>query len=166
MESILLTVEWLIGCQDPETGPPQHPSTTSLGAATILSNGCHGATGILLLLCTVLCSATQTSAAPLLVFWGKVIAPVQTGAGLIYRHRLLSKGVGLCHGVGGSIFALLAVSDVLDLARTKKSKPSKSNAAQSNEVNYYLVRAVHLAQLAASHETLTANGEMGILDYP
>ncbi|KAF7368960.1 Lanthionine synthetase c family protein [Mycena venus] len=164
MESILLTVEWLIGCQDPHGNwPTAAPIHSSPGRSNDLIQWCHGATGILLLLCTVLRSATQTSAAPLL---GKVIASVQAGAGLVYRHGLLSKGVGLCHGVGGSVFALLAVSDVLDPARTKKSKASKSNAVQPNEVNYYLVRAVHLAQLAASHEALTANGEMGIPDHP
>ncbi|KAJ7856663.1 hypothetical protein B0H14DRAFT_2352633, partial [Mycena olivaceomarginata] len=80
-----------------------------------------------------------------------VIASVQAGAALVYRHRLLSKGVGLCHGVAGSVFALLSVSD--------------SNATQPSEDNY-LVRAVHLAQLAASHETLTARGEMGVPDHP
>ncbi|KAF7349951.1 LanC-like protein 2 [Mycena venus] len=84
--------------------------------------------------------------------------------------------LGAAHGVGKStpvsftyfcsVPPMSLIPDVLDPARTKKSKPSKSNAAQSNEVNYYLVRAVHLAQLAASHETLTANGEMGIPDYP
>jgi hypothetical protein len=112
----------------------------------------------------VLRCATTTSAAPLL---GKVIASVQAGAGLVYRHGLLSKGVGLCHGVGGSVFALLAVSDVLDPARTKKTKTSKSNETQlSTEENYYLVRAVHLAQLAANHEALTARGEMSVPDHP
>jgi len=174
MESILLTVEWLIGCQDmhgnwPTTVPTRDSTSaparysTGSGGGNDLVQWCHGATGILLLLCTVLRCATQTSNAPLL---GKVIASVQAGAALVYRHGILSKGVGLCHGVAGSVFALLAVSDVLDPARSKKSKPSKWNATQPNDDNYYLVRAVHLAQMAASHETLTASGEMSVPDHP
>ncbi|KAJ7832201.1 hypothetical protein B0H13DRAFT_242264 [Mycena leptocephala] len=165
MESILLTVEWLIGCQDVHGNwPTAAPIDDSTSNGEHLVQWCHGASGILLLLCTVLRCATTTSAAPLL---GKVIASVQAGAGLVYRHGLLSKGVGLCHGVGGSVFALLAVSDVLDPARTKKTKTSKSNETQlSTEENYYLVRAVHLAQLAANHEALTARGEMSVPDHP
>ncbi|KAJ7856661.1 hypothetical protein B0H14DRAFT_2752355 [Mycena olivaceomarginata] len=164
MESILLTIEWLIGCQDvhgnwPTAAPTGYPT----GRDNDLVQWCHGATGILLMLCTVLRCATSASAAPLLE---KVIASVQAGAALVYRDGLLSKGVGLCHGVAGSVFALLAVSDVLDPAHKKKSKPSKSSATQPSEDNYYLVRAVHLARLAASHETLTARGEMGVPDHP
>ncbi|KAJ7489544.1 hypothetical protein FB451DRAFT_1225202 [Mycena latifolia] len=169
MDSILRTVEWLIGCQDADGN---WPSAAPRGDNAGHDNGkelvqwCHGASGILMLLCTVLRCATPNSPAPLL---GKVIASVQAGAVLVYRHGLLSKGVGLCHGVAGSVFALLAVSDVLDRRRTdtKKMKGSQSNAAPvSDESNYYLVRAVHLAQLAAAHESLTARGEMSVPDHP
>ncbi|KAJ6551600.1 hypothetical protein B0H19DRAFT_1158231 [Mycena capillaripes] len=167
MESILLTVEWLIGCQDTQGNwPSAAPTGNSPGQeyAKELVQWCHGASGILLLLSTVLRCATTASAGPLL---GKVIASAQAGASLVYRHGLLSKGVGLCHGVGGSVFALLALSDVLDPVRTKDSKTSKSNATQlANDEIYYLARAVHLAQLAANHETLTARGEMVVPDHP
>ncbi|KAF8218307.1 hypothetical protein K438DRAFT_1914254 [Mycena galopus ATCC 62051] len=165
MESILLTVDWLIGCQDMHGNWPTAAPTGFPTGDSDLVQWCHGATGTLLLLCTVLRCATPTSAAPLL---GKVIASVQASAALVYRHGLLSKGVGLCHGVGGSVFALLAVSDVLDPARNQQTKPSKSKSngntnSQVNEDNYYLVRAVHLAQLAASPET---RGQMGVPDHP
>ncbi|KAJ7139031.1 hypothetical protein C8R44DRAFT_693432 [Mycena epipterygia] len=167
MVHILRTVEWLIGCQDPAGNWPTTAPTgtdTDYGSGKELVQWCHGASGILLLLCTVLRCATPISSAPLL---GKVIASVQAGAALVYRHGLLSKGVGLCHGVAGSVFALLAVSDVLDRVRTKKIKGSKSNSTQlKDEDNYYLVRAVHLAQLATEHEGLTARGEMGVPDHP
>ncbi|KAJ6460916.1 hypothetical protein C8R45DRAFT_1028606 [Mycena sanguinolenta] len=163
MESILLTVDWLIGCQDTQGNWPTTAPTDSVTGSNDLVQWCHGATGILLLLCTVLRCATPTSAAPLLA---KVIGSVQAGAGLVYRHGLLSKGVGLCHGVGGSVFALLAVSDVLDPAPKKETKSTTSNAIQPNENNYYFVRAVHLAQLAASHEAMTARGEMSVPDHP
>ncbi|KAK7052535.1 Lanthionine synthetase c family protein [Favolaschia claudopus] len=162
MDSILLTVEWLIGCQDiegnwPAAAPTGHPT----GTTKELVQWCHGATGVILLLCTVLRCATTNSATPLL---GKVIGAVQAGASLVYRHGLLSKGVGLCHGVGGSVFALLAVSDLLDPAR--KAIKTKTNAIPSKETNYYLSRAVHLAQLATTHESYVARGDMRVPDHP
>ncbi|KAJ7653299.1 hypothetical protein DFH06DRAFT_1205264 [Mycena polygramma] len=162
MESILLTVDWLIGCQDPQGNwPSAAPTGGSTEHEKELVQWCHGASGILLVLCTVLRCATPTSAGPRLE---KVIASVQAGASLVYRHGLLSKGLGLCHGVAGSVFALLAVSDVLDTVRIQKSKTTKSKASQGER--YYLARAVHLAQLAANHEAMTARGEMGTPDHP
>ncbi|KAJ6475769.1 hypothetical protein C8R47DRAFT_1142393 [Mycena vitilis] len=161
MESILLTVDWLIGCQDPQGNwPSAAPIGGFTGHEKELVQWCHGASGILLALCTVLRCATPTSSGPRLE---KVIVSVQAGASLAYRHGLLSKGLGLCHGVAGSVFALLAVSDVLDV-RTQKSKTSKANASHGER--YYLARAVHLAQLAADHEAMTARGEMGTPDHP
>ncbi|KAJ6594318.1 hypothetical protein B0H19DRAFT_1094993, partial [Mycena capillaripes] len=141
--------------------PSAAPTGNSTGQeyTNELVQWCHGASGILLLLST----ATTASAGPLL---DKVMASAQAGASLVYRHGLMFKSVGLCHGVGGSVFALLALLDVLDPAHTKDRKTSKSNATQlANEENYYLARAVHLAQLAANHETLTARGEMDVPDH-
>ncbi|KAJ6567571.1 hypothetical protein DFH09DRAFT_1155795 [Mycena vulgaris] len=173
METILRTVEWLVGCQGANGNwPSVAPSGNDTGYHTDpgydtdqkeLVQWCHGASGILLLLCTVLRCATPTSPAPLL---GKVIASVQAGAALVYRHGLLSKGVGICHGVAGSVFALLAVSDVLDRATDKKKLKGPNATALGEEDKYYLVRAVHLAQLATGYESLTARGEMGVPDHP
>jgi Lanthionine synthetase C-like protein len=78
----------------------------------------------------------------------------------VYRHGLLRKGVGICHGVAGSVYALLAVSDILDHHSTNPAKPDQTPSKK------YLLRAVHLAHLATSHETLTANGEMATPDRP
>ncbi|KAJ7176502.1 hypothetical protein C8R46DRAFT_1076541 [Mycena filopes] len=164
MDSILHTVEWLIGCQDPQgnwpTAAPLDFTEYRSGHGKELVQWCHGAPGIILLLCTVLRCATSNSAAPLL---DKVVASMQAAAGLVYRHGLLSKGVGLCHGVAGSVFALLAVSDVLDRVHTQKIKPATT---PSEEEAYYLIRATHLAQLAVGHEALTARGDMSVPDYP
>ncbi len=88
----------------------------------------------------------------------KVIASISKGASLVYRHGFLRKGVGLCHGVGGSIYALLSVSDALVLM------PGDSDH-RHNSV-YYFQRAVHLAYLATSYEKLTDNGKMGVPDRP
>ncbi|KAJ7148640.1 hypothetical protein C8R43DRAFT_1088311 [Mycena crocata] len=140
MSSILRTVEWLIGCQDAHGNWPTAAPTGNVAETSSkeVVQWCHGASGILILLCT--------------------IASVQVGAELVYKHGFLSKGVGLCHGVAGSVFALLAVSDVLDRARNRTDT--------NNEDNYYLQRAVHLAQLATGHDALTARGEMRVPDHP
>lgn len=121
------------------------------------------------MLCMVLRCSRQSSNHQLLQ---KVIASVQAGASLVYRHGLLKKGVGLCHGIAGSVFALLAVSDVLDrkqaAQQNNQSLKKKGKAeVQSVENNYYyLARAVHLAHLAISYERMTAQGEMSVPDRP
>jgi len=84
----------------------------------------------------------------------KVISSLKRGASLVYQEGLLRKGVGLCHGVAGSVYALLAVSDVLD-------REGPSNATQT-----YLVQATHLAHLATQVETLTMEGKMNTPDHP
>ncbi|KAJ7621113.1 hypothetical protein FB45DRAFT_134767 [Roridomyces roridus] len=157
MGSILNTFEWLIGCQDMNGNwPTVAPTGDDIPRENDLVQWCHGAPGILLALCTLLRCATPTSAdAPLM---GKLIASVQAGATLVYHHGFLTKGIGLCHGAAGSVFALLAVSDVLD--RSPKEKK------MIDQDNYYLHRAVHLAQLATRHKALTQRGEMRLPDHP
>ncbi|KAF7324873.1 Lanthionine synthetase c family protein [Mycena kentingensis (nom. inval.)] len=98
MPTILKTIEWLIECQDstgnwPTTAPLPGNHNNDKG----LVQWCHGATGILILLSTLL-RYTSPNSPPLL---HKVIAAIQTGAELVYRHGLLRKGLGLCHGVSG-----------------------------------------------------------------
>ena len=66
----------------------------------------------------------------------------------MYAEGLLRKGVGLCHGVGGSIFALLAAADMLDGADAQ-----------------YLRHAAHLATLGADWQHLTQTGEMAMPDH-
>jgi hypothetical protein len=90
----------------------------------------------------------------------KVIESLRLGGRLVYRHGLLRKGVGICHGVTGSVFALLAVSDIVDHHSRSPIQPGQTSNKK------YLLRAVHLAHLATSHETLTANGEMSTPDRP
>lgn len=80
----------------------------------------------------------------------KITTSLHRGAELIYREGLLRKGVGLCHGTAGSIYALLSVSDVLDFS---------SNSP-------YFTQAVHLAYLATSYEELTSGGNMKTPDHP
>lgn len=80
----------------------------------------------------------------------RIIAAMQRGGELVYTHGLLRKGVGLCHGVAGSVYALLAVADALD---------SETNT-------YWLSRAVHLAHLATEYSALERKGEMRVPDDP
>lgn len=99
-----------------------------------------------------------------------IATSLHTGAQLVYRYGLLRKGLGLCHGVAGSVFALLAASDILDTPRgsgTGQSiddrDPSRSEARQQTP---YLGWAVHLAHLATSHVSLVSSGEMSVPDHP
>ena len=75
---------------------------------------------------------------------------LRRGADIIYERGLLRKGVGLCHGVGGSVYALLAASDALD-------SPTDTP---------YLKKAIHLAYLATFNDNFVAEGAMNIPDNP
>lgn len=77
-------------------------------------------------------------------------ASLARGGQLVYEHGVLRKGVGLCHGVAGSVYTLLGVSDALD-------------AEPHGE---WFLRAAHLAQLACAYETLASEGQMGTPDRP
>ncbi|KAJ7198809.1 hypothetical protein GGX14DRAFT_468927 [Mycena pura] len=160
MPSILRTAEWLIGIQrDTGNWPTAAPSASASGSTDEeLVQWCHGASGILIFLTTLLRLVSSASAAaPLL---RPLIASVQAGAGLVYRHGLLRKGLGLCHGVAGSVFALVAVSDVLDRAGPGAATSGKEAEGSGD---YYLARAAHLARLAVTHD---ACGDMRVPDHP
>ena len=90
----------------------------------------------------------------------QLIESMRLGGRLVYRHGLLRKGVGICHGVAGSVYALLTVSDILDHHSANPAKPDQTPKKK------YLIRAVHLAHLATSYESLTANGDMSTPDRP
>ena len=111
---------------------------------------CHGAPGILMLLSTVLRVLSHQSQTPgneALV--RKLNSALHRGADVVYRKGLLRKGVGLCHGVAGSVYALLAASDVVDV--------------KGEEL---FLKAVHLAFLSTFHEGMTKSKEMNIPDHP
>lgn len=79
----------------------------------------------------------------------------------MYRHGLLVKGVGICHGVAGSVYALLAVSHALDW-----SQNSGVANAMTDDNTEYLRKAVDLARLASSYEKLASSGTMKLPDRP
>ncbi|KIJ22371.1 hypothetical protein M422DRAFT_62478 [Sphaerobolus stellatus SS14] len=81
----------------------------------------------------------------------EIIKSLHLAGNLIYKRGFLRKGVGLCHGVGGSVYALLAISDVLDAKDADKG---------------YFAQAAHLAHLAVFREAFEAKGEMDVPDHP
>jgi len=121
-----------------------------------LYSWCHGAPAFLILFSTLLRLSADLSH-PLILpptLFEKLVTSMKTGADLVYRKGFLRKGVGLCHGVGGSVYALLAVSEILD--------PSGA----SNQTHSYLLRAIELAHLATTYQSLTSSGEMSTPDHP
>ncbi|KAK1230954.1 hypothetical protein PQX77_005928 [Marasmius sp. AFHP31] len=168
LPEILETVEWLITRQDSEgnwpiKAPPLSQSSIDPSSRSEEHNElvqwCHGAPGSLLLLSRVIrlnhLDATTFSIAP--STQARIASALRAGASIVYRHGLLRKGIGLCHGVAGSIYALLAVADAMALS------PDDGNKRDSQ---YYFCRAAHLAELATEFETFTREGRMKVPDRP
>lgn len=83
-------------------------------------------------------------------FKSQIQGSLRRGADIVYETGLLRKGVGLCHGVGGSVYALLAASNSLD-------SPTDTP---------YLKKSVHLAHLATFNDRFVEEGDMKIPDNP
>ncbi|KZT02775.1 uncharacterized protein LAESUDRAFT_388250 [Laetiporus sulphureus 93-53] len=173
---IIGTIDWLLAIQQPLGNWPstaeRHLYYASGGSATsrrakrvsveegnedALIQWCHGAPGVLILLSTLLtrCPHSGSMELPSPLQEG-MVAALRRGGELVYTRGFLRKGLGLCHGVAGSVYALLAVSDALDHGQV----PS------SSEDTYWLSRAVHLAQLAINYRVLEREGEMHVPDEP
>ncbi|KAL6298508.1 hypothetical protein BKA93DRAFT_63498 [Sparassis latifolia] len=173
--AVLGTVEWLLAIQEPLGNWPskagRHMARTAGGSATSraakrvsveddacdsLVQWCHGAPGVLILLASLL-----RRGGPVLPVSAKLreaaIAALKRGGELVYTRGLLRKGVGLCHGVAGSVYALLAVADVLD---------PDNDRDQAQHDAYWLERAVDLALRATAYRGYEQKGEMLIPDRP
>ncbi|KAF9004573.1 hypothetical protein BDQ17DRAFT_1241177 [Cyathus striatus] len=158
IQDIVATVDWLIACQDktgnwPSTAPgKQELQEDDPDEAGELIQWCHGAPGILILLATLIRRSKEADHEFWLssTFEDKVHASISHGASIVYHHGLLRKGVGLCHGIAGSVFALLAAAD----------------ASKETENHKYLSRALHLAHLATQHHAFTSEGSMRVPDHP
>ncbi|KAJ4474009.1 hypothetical protein C8J55DRAFT_518689 [Lentinula edodes] len=154
ISDILQTIEWLTTYQDDDGNWP-----TSLKQRTQpndLIQWCHGASGMLILFTTLIRRAVaHPKIFPLSTsFLTSLATAIQRAASLVYQKGLLCKGVGLCHGVAGSVYALLAASDAMGL--WKHYEHSK----------VHFLRAIHLAHLATSYSQLTSAGEMTSPDKP
>ncbi|EPQ51489.1 hypothetical protein GLOTRDRAFT_22498, partial [Gloeophyllum trabeum ATCC 11539] len=144
------TVGWLISLQDHEGNWPHKASTRPTKQVTEdLVQWCHGAPAVLILLSTLIKRASALHTPSSLLTAAK--SALQRGAALVYERGLLRKGVGLCHGVAGSVYALLAASDVLD---AESSEPMQ------------LQRAVYLAVQATQWDDLVRKAEMQLPDRP
>ena len=142
----------------PTSSYSEFATNIPLSSSPTLDRWCHGAPAVLILLSTVIKQYGSLAHNPPFSLPRNVEdsarVALSRGGKLVYDKGLLRKGVGLCHGVGGTVYALLAVSDVLDAGLTDPSEWS------------WFLRAVHIAQLAASYERLTKKGEMSIPDRP
>ncbi|KAI0368554.1 hypothetical protein BV20DRAFT_457658 [Pilatotrama ljubarskyi] len=178
---IVSTVEWLLAIQDPLGNWPikagRHMAHISNGAAAqtqsksigvdenyddALIQWCHGATGFLILFSALLRrAALSPKTCPVSdSLRASIIAAMQRAGELVYTRGLLRKGVGLCHGVSGSVYALLAVSEAVD------PYGGRPHSAQELQQEYWLLRAVHLADLATGYQGMTQKGEMKVPDRP
>lgn len=169
---ILGAVQWLLEIQDPlgnwPTQAGRHMTRFKGGAAVNqatkrvsieddsddpLVQWCHGAPGVLILLSTLLWRSAKSDTLPVgREVRNSIVVALKRGGELVYSRGLLRKGVGLCHGVAGSVFALLAIADVLD-----KGSPDEA---------YWLAGATDLAQLAIAYREYEAKGEMKEPDRP
>ncbi|KAI1798461.1 hypothetical protein LXA43DRAFT_32098 [Ganoderma leucocontextum] len=206
-DKVLRTVEWLIAIQDPlgnwPTNAPHQMPHTSGDATTqsrlkdvgvddedddALIQWCHGAAGFLMFFSALLRrAALSPSTCPLPApLRSAIVAATTRGGELVYARGLLRKGVGLCHGVGGSVYALLAVSDMLDsipipgsnsgVARTPSTRShgfplpgGKSRTPPlpdlTGENAYWLRHTLHLADLATGWRAMMQDGRMEIPDH-
>jgi len=148
---ILQTVEWLLDvqCKDGNWSPKASEEPTT--EKQELLQWCHGAPGLVILFSTVLKRAAELSVSPGLQ--SRLKSAIVRASDLIYREGFLKKGVGLCHGVSGSVFALLAASDALD-GLDKDLLPER----------FY--QAVHLAVLGSQWHEMTQKGELRRPDAP
>ncbi|KAI0827201.1 hypothetical protein BC628DRAFT_210366 [Trametes gibbosa] len=186
---ILATVEWLLAIQDPLGNWPSkagaHMINASGGAAgqqeskrtgvveehdDVLVQWCHGAPGFVMLFSALLRRAALSSeTCPLSDTLRKSILAAATRAGeLVYERGLLRKGVGFCHGVGGNVYALLALSDALDAPPAPPTllHPHPQEVQRAPETHVWLLRAAHLADLATAYQSLTQRGEMDVPERP
>ncbi|KAI0763935.1 hypothetical protein BD413DRAFT_483226 [Trametes elegans] len=179
---IVSTAEWLLAIQNPignwptragkhmayvPGGSASHEDPQKLGVDDDfdeqLVQWCHGAPGFLMFFSALLRrAALSPEACPLPTgLHDPVVAALKRAGELVYTRGLSRKGVGLCHGVGGSVYALLAVSEALDHV------PAHPHSADEMAKDaYWLVRAAHLADLATGYEALTHKGEMAVPERP
>lgn len=112
---------------------------------------CHGAPGFVILFSTILKRASELSVPAGLQ--SRLKDAIGRASDLTYREGFLKKGVGLCHGVAGSVFSLLAASDILD-GHDKDLVPER----------FY--QAAHLAVLGSHWHGMTEKGELRWPDAP
>ncbi|KAI0788913.1 hypothetical protein BC629DRAFT_1440115 [Irpex lacteus] len=193
-DSILHTLQWLVDIQDPDTGSwshkasrdmlteasTSHSSSRSNRDSDTMVQWCHGAPGVLILFSKLLRQEDSYGLDLPESLCDSMRDALLRGADLVYERGLLRKGVGLCHGIAGSVYTLLAVSDVLDeqpsasLSTHPDSRPKRARSRSHRTTHggfdatqrYWFSRAFHLAHLATSYRKITQRGEMRSPDRP
>ncbi|TFK16901.1 hypothetical protein FA15DRAFT_676461, partial [Coprinopsis marcescibilis] len=114
---------------------------------------CHGAPGAVILLSTMIrLQSTESSYFKLDDdLQAQLRTSIQRGADVIYERGLLRKGLGLCHGVAGSVYALLSASWILD-----------QDAANTP----HFKKAIHLANLATQVDKFVQDGATKVPERP
>ncbi|KAF9451544.1 hypothetical protein P691DRAFT_723760 [Macrolepiota fuliginosa MF-IS2] len=173
MPEIVQTIDWLIDCQDrignwPTRAPDLNRTTHGEHE---LVQWCHGAPAMLILLSTILRMSVTPGITTGLTDkqQERFVVSLQRGCALVYMRGVLRKGVGLCHGIAGSIYALLAASDVLDEPCNVNTQPPPESAQVSTPLGHfgpYFTQAGHLAHSATHASSLTEKGEMKTPDHP
>ena len=120
-----------------EEGPGEYSSSCSASSGgDPMVHWCHGAGGLVFLFCRAY------------EFFGDAVfleAALRCGQ-LIWQRGILRKGPGLCHGVSGNGFALLAIFKTLSRTEPPSSSLSKELLAQARPALWYW-RACKFAQV-------------------
>ncbi|PFH51631.1 hypothetical protein AMATHDRAFT_142153 [Amanita thiersii Skay4041] len=159
IKDILDTVMWLTDLQDDMGNWPTKFQRPRNHQHNELVQWCHGAPGIMMLLSRVL-QIVKRQQGPSVVdeeMKTKIARALHRAAKLVYRQGLLRKGVGLCHGTAGSIYALLAAYDVTGDIQEHISRDEASDMRDTLE------SAIQLATLAVEAEE---DGELRTPDRP
>ncbi|KAF9524922.1 hypothetical protein CPB83DRAFT_877463 [Crepidotus variabilis] len=169
--NIFKTISWLMEIQgDDGNWSAKCPNQSGISSDSELVQWCHGATGIVILFSTAIgflktheqfFKIDHTTVE-------KLRGSLQLGAEVVYRQGLLKKGVGLCHGVAGSVYALLAASDALDGTSSSFLAPVSAMQDLPSHINRckHFARAAHLAFLAKFHNDKVLLPDMGEPDHP
>uniref|UniRef100_D8QM16 Squalene cyclase N-terminal domain-containing protein n=1 Tax=Schizophyllum commune (strain H4-8 / FGSC 9210) TaxID=578458 RepID=D8QM16_SCHCM len=157
------TIAWLLRLQDKDGNwRTKAPNLDAAFDKNELIQWCHGAPGILMLLCR---SLRHPSASRYNHILPELTHAIDKATSLIYRHGLLRKGLGACHGVAGSVFALLTCARLYlhpPPAWTKGKTPAYASHTRAKG-RKALYRAVHLAHLVLSPEVFA---KMFVPDRP
>ncbi|TRM64989.1 hypothetical protein BD626DRAFT_490551 [Schizophyllum amplum] len=178
-DDIWAMIDWLISIQDEEGNWPSKAPALRVSKydTNELVQWCHGAPGALILLSRAL---QHPSAAHHARRIPAVLRAADRAATLVYRRGLLRKGLGACHGIAGSVFALLAAarlyaSRAISAGDGNGEKGGKgkgrvegpggleTRARQEEKAQENIMRAVHLSHLAVAPEVA---GKMTTPDRP
>ncbi|KDQ16403.1 hypothetical protein BOTBODRAFT_173276 [Botryobasidium botryosum FD-172 SS1] len=164
IEPILRTAEWLMEVQNPNGNWPTKAGPNHVGRPhggefdDELVQWCHGAPGVVILFSTILQRAEDFNLSS--SFADAFQNSLRRGAELTYQRGILRKGVGLCHGVGGNVYALLRAADALG------ESPPRHNSPASVDWASFFGKAVHLACVATKYDRMVEDGEMTLADAP